>query len=91
MPTPRGGVSAAAVGGKVYVFGGEGNTEAGSEGVFDQVEVYDTTRDKWESVGKMKVPRHGTSAVAVGGAVYIPGGGVKQGGAPVDTFDAFYP
>jgi N-acetylneuraminic acid mutarotase len=59
--------------------------------VFDQVEVYDTRRDRWERMGKMKVPRHGTSAVAVGDAVYIPGGGVKQGGAPVDTFDAFYP
>jgi len=55
------------------------------------VEVYDTGRDRWERLGKMKVPRHGTSAVAVRGGVYIPGGGVKQGGAPVDTFDVFYP
>ncbi|KAK4153867.1 hypothetical protein C8A00DRAFT_33337 [Chaetomidium leptoderma] len=91
MPTPRGGVCAAAVKGKVYVFGGEGSKAEGSEGVFDQVEVYDTRRDTWERLGKMREPRHGTSAAAVGGAVYIPGGGVKQGGAPVVTFDAFYP
>ncbi|KAL1839810.1 hypothetical protein VTJ49DRAFT_1089 [Mycothermus thermophilus] len=91
MPTPRGGVCGAAVGGKVYVFGGEGNPEEGSEGVFDQVEVYDTRRDRWESVGRMRAPRHGTAAVAVGGGIYIPGGGVRLGGAPVDTFDVFYP
>ncbi|KAL2265312.1 hypothetical protein VTJ83DRAFT_6412 [Remersonia thermophila] len=91
MPTPRGGVCGAAVGGKVYVFGGEGNAEEGSEGVFDQVEAYDTRRDRWESAGRMRVPRHGTAAAAVGRGIYIPGGGVKLGGAPVDTFDVFYP
>jgi N-acetylneuraminic acid mutarotase len=75
----------------VYTFGGEGNPVEGSDGVFDQVEVYDTRKDSWERLGKMKVPRHGTSAVAVKGGVYIPGGGIKLGGAPVDTFDVFYP
>ncbi|KAK4233420.1 hypothetical protein C8A03DRAFT_48029 [Achaetomium macrosporum] len=91
MPTPRGGVSAAAVGGKVYVFGGEGNPEEGSDGVFGQVEAYDTRTDSWERLGRMRAPRHGTSAVAVGRGVYIPGGGIRLGGAPVDTFDVFYP
>jgi N-acetylneuraminic acid mutarotase len=91
MPTPRGGVCAGAVGGKVYVFGGEGNPVEGSEGVFDQVEAYDTKTDTWEKLGKMKVPRHGTYAAAVGGGVYIPGGGIKQAGAPVDDFNVFYP
>jgi N-acetylneuraminic acid mutarotase len=91
MPTPRGGVCAGAVGSKVYVIGGEGNPAEGSEGVFDQVEAYDIRKDTWESLGKMEVPRHGTSAVVVGRGVYIPGGGIKLGGAPVDTFNVFYP
>ncbi|KAF6762610.1 hypothetical protein DFP72DRAFT_1001102 [Ephemerocybe angulata] len=91
MPTPRGGISAALVKGKVYTFGGEGNPAPGSDGVFDQVEAYDVAEDSWTKLEKMKSPRHGTSAVAIRDSIYIPGGGVKQGGAPVDTFDAFSP
>jgi N-acetylneuraminic acid mutarotase len=76
------------VGGKVYTFGGEGDKSVES-GVFDEVEAYDTERDAWESVGTMKIARHGTSAVGVRGKVYIPGGGILQGGGPVADFDAF--
>jgi N-acetylneuraminic acid mutarotase len=88
MPTARGGVAAGVVGGKVYTFGGEGDKSVES-GVFDEVEAYDTERDTWESVGTMKIPRHGTSAVGVRGKVYIPGGGILQGGGPVADLDAF--
>ncbi|KAF1849565.1 galactose oxidase [Cucurbitaria berberidis CBS 394.84] len=90
MPTPRGGVAAGAVGTKIFIFGGEGNTAAKS-GVFDQVEAYDTRRDVWESFGRMRLPRHGTYAVGIGKRVYVPGGGVMQGGAPVMNFDVFTP
>ncbi|KZM21252.1 uncharacterized protein EKO05_0011512 [Ascochyta rabiei] len=88
MPTPRGGVAAGTVGTKVYLFGGEGDKSTES-GVFDQVEVYDTVKDKWESVGKMRIPRHGAYAVGVGNRVYVPGGGVMQSGKPVADFDVF--
>ncbi|KAK4178715.1 hypothetical protein QBC36DRAFT_233770 [Triangularia setosa] len=91
MHTPRGGLAAARLGGNVYTLGGEGNKVNGTEGVFPQVEVYDVQRDKWERLRDMEVPRHGTSAVGIGGGVYVPGGGVRQGGAPVDTFDVFWP
>jgi N-acetylneuraminic acid mutarotase len=90
MPTARGGVAAGVIGRKVYTFGGEGNKEVES-GVFDQVEAYDTVKDTWERVGTMKVPRHGTYAVGVRGKVYIPGGGIVQGGGPVADFDVFEP
>jgi N-acetylneuraminic acid mutarotase len=90
MPTARGGVSSGTVGHKVYVFGGEGNN-ATESGVFDQVEVYDTRKDRWETAGKMEVPRHGTYAVCVRGKVYIPGGGVMQGAGLVSGFDVFTP
>ena len=90
MPTPRGGVAAGVVGKKIYVFGGEGN-RALESGVFDQVETYDTTKDKWTSVGKMRIPRHGTYAVGVDRKIYVPGGGVMQSGAPVADFDVFEP
>jgi N-acetylneuraminic acid mutarotase len=90
MPTARGGLAASVVGKKVYTFGGEGDTSVAS-GVFDEVEAYDTVKDRWESVGMMKIPRHGTYAVSVDGKVYIPGGGIQQGGGPVSDFDIFVP
>ncbi|CAG5179331.1 uncharacterized protein ALTATR162_LOCUS9156 [Alternaria atra] len=90
MPTPRGGVATGVIGKKVYVFGGEGNAQS-ETGVFDQVEVYDTMRDRWAKAGKMRLPRHGTYAVGVNGKVYVPGGGVSQSGAPVSDFDVFVP
>jgi N-acetylneuraminic acid mutarotase len=91
MPTPRGGVLSATVGSKVYIMGGEGNPVSGSKGVYDQVEVFDTETETWEELGTMKVPRHGGAAVAVKGGIYIPGGGVAEGGAPVDTVDVYWP
>jgi hypothetical protein len=39
----------------------------------------------------MPVPRHGTAAVAVGGTIYIPGGGDVAGGSPMDVNDAYRP
>jgi N-acetylneuraminic acid mutarotase len=90
MPTPRGGVAAGVVGGKVYVFGGEGNKEMES-GVFDQVEAYDTVRECWEDAGRMRLPRHGTYAVGIGKRVYVPGGGILQSAGLVADFDVFEP
>jgi hypothetical protein len=55
------------------------------------VEAYYTVEDMWQSVGKLRVPRHGTYAVGVGKRVYIPGGGVTQSGGPVAEFDVFLP
>ncbi|KAK7408935.1 hypothetical protein QQX98_008879 [Neonectria punicea] len=91
MPTPRGGVSAGTIGKSVYIFGGEGNEAEGSNGVFNETEVFDTVSETWRKLGPMKLPRHGTSAVAVGNRVYIPGGGIVQSAGPVNVTDAFCP
>ena len=91
MPTPRGGLATAAIGSVIYTFGGEGNPVNGSQGVFNETEAYDTVSDRWERLSPMAVPRHGTSAVGVGGRIYIPGGGIKQGAGPVNYFDVFSP
>lgn len=91
MPTARGGLSAGAVGDRwIYTFGGEGDV-ASADGVFDEVEVLDTRTGVWTKLAPMARPRHGTAAVAVGGEIYIPGGGVVQGAAPVDVMDVFVP
>ncbi|GAA3779572.1 kelch repeat-containing protein [Plantactinospora mayteni] len=91
MPTPRGGIASAVVGDRIYTFGGEGNPAEGSNSIFAENEVYDTRNDRWHRLAPMPRPRHGTAAVAVGGTIYIPGGGNLGGGAPVDVNDAYRP
>ncbi|KAM7214563.1 galactose oxidase [Rhypophila decipiens] len=91
MPTARGGIAAAAVGKRIFTFGGEGNSEPGANGVFNQTEAYDVGTDSWQRLGPMRLPRHGTYAAAVGGRIYIPGGGVQTSAGPVDVVDAFEP
>ncbi|RFN40762.1 kelch domain-containing protein 8a [Fusarium flagelliforme] len=91
MPTPRGGVVSGTVGKKIYVLGGEGNTAEDSDGIFNEIEVFDTAKESWESVGKMSLPRHGGQAVAVKGGIYLPGGGISEGGSPVETLDVYWP
>ncbi|KAL0579166.1 hypothetical protein V5O48_002847 [Marasmius crinis-equi] len=93
MPTPRGGLAAAATDGKIYTFGGEGDPLLiGPAGVYNNTEVYDTETDSWEVLPPMDIPRHGTAATAVGGKLYIPGGGLMRGGAaPVAIMDVFIP
>lgn len=90
MPTARGGLSAGTVGTRVYTFGGEGN-QVLSSGVYNETEVFDTTTETWSSLAPMRLPRHGTSAVAVDGRVYVPGGGVVQGATPVNVTDVYIP
>lgn len=91
MPTPRGGLAAAAVGHKIYTFGGREIHTALSSGVFNQTEVFDTISDTWEKLSPIKLPRHGTAAVSAGGKVYIPGGAIVQGAGGTQVFDAFTP
>jgi N-acetylneuraminic acid mutarotase len=91
MPTPRRGLAVAAIGTKIYTFGGEGNPNTTSKGVFDSVEVYDTVTDSWEVLAPMPLPRHGTYAVAIGGVIYIPGGGTESGTPATAAFTAYYP
>lgn len=84
MPTSRGGINGGAVGAKFYAFGGEGNPQS-STGVFNQSESFDVESQEWTELKPMEVPRHGTQAAAVGGLVYIPGGGLQQDGKQVVT------
>lgn len=79
VPTARGGLATAAVGEKIYTFGGEGNKAAGSQGIFKESEVYDITTDTWAKLAPMSKPRHGTFAATVGGKIYLPGGGTTNG------------
>lgn len=92
MPTGRSGGAAAVVGNRLYVFGGEGN-EKNPLGIFNEVEVYAPTRDRWTKLAPMPLPRHAVGAAVVGNRIYLPGGSIVQGGrAPgvtgiMDTFE----
>ena len=73
MPTARGGLAAAALGSKLYVFGGE------NPGVFAHTEEYDPVQKTWRRVADMPTPRHGMGAVTVGNAIHVIGGGSRAG------------
>ncbi len=78
IATPRGGVAGAVLGGKLYVFGGEGN-DADPTGVFDEIEAFDPAANAWEALPAMLEPRHGLAAAELGGSIYLPGGATTQG------------
>lgn len=92
MPTGRAGMGVAALGSKLYTFGGEGNRDTASRGVFNNTEVFDTETKKWVEEVPMRKPRHGVPATTIGASIYLVGGGTKQGmGDDVDIADSFSP
>ncbi len=91
MPTARGGLSMSAIGHRIYTFGGEGETTVVPNGVYDNVEVYDSIEDSWEVLERMPYPRHGTNAATIGCRIYIPGGGNHSSAGAQDRNDYYHP
>lgn len=87
--TPRGGAAGGELGGRIYVFGGEGNTDD-PMGIFHEAEVYDPEADSWEALPDMNVGRHGFGAAVIGDRMYMPGGSTAQGLAPQTTASVLY-
>ena len=69
MPTKRGGIAAASLGDRIYVFGGETLTHT-----IDRDEEYNPDTDSWIERDPLKTGRHGFGAAAVGGSIYVIGG-----------------
>lgn len=90
IPTARGGIAAAVVSGLAYVFGGEGNV-LDPNGIFNQAEEYNIAADEWRAVAPMPVGVHGIGAAALGGKIYIPGGGPLEGFGVTDLHQVFTP
>jgi N-acetylneuraminic acid mutarotase len=65
MPTPRFGLSASAVDGKIYVIGGWGKA-----GKMSTVEEYDPTTDTWTTKTDMPTARKGMATCVVNGKIY---------------------
>jgi N-acetylneuraminic acid mutarotase len=89
MPTARGGLSTSHIDSVIYTFGGEGNITLIPNGVYNEVEAYNTESDSWIRLPPMLKPRHGTNAAAVGCCIFIPGGGNVTAAAAVATNDKF--
>jgi N-acetylneuraminic acid mutarotase len=86
--TPRGGVAAAVIGSRLYIFGGEGNATSPMN-VFQEVEAYDPANDAWSSLPALALPRHGFGAAIIDGLVYLPGGAFREGGGASDYFSVY--
>lgn len=92
LPTARSGLTAAAVNGVIYAFGGEGNTVGNTKGIFSAVEAFDTKSRKWTKLPPMPVPRHGSAAVTLAtDRIYVPGGANAEGVHPTTANAVFYP
>lgn len=90
MPTARGGLTAAGMHGKLYVFGGEA-FNIPLPGVFEEVEEYDPATDTWRTMAPMPNPRHGLGAAAVGDTLFLIGGGPVAGFGVTNVNAGFIP
>ncbi|MGH8907385.1 MAG: Kelch repeat-containing protein [Egibacteraceae bacterium] len=72
MPTPRGGLGASVVKGRLVTVGGEEPTD-----VYGTVESYDLDTGVWTSLPSLGTPRHGLGVAAVGGSLYAINGATR--------------
>ena len=74
LPVPVRYGAVAAVGGRIYVFGGQAITGAGAGQPVDTVQAVDPTRHHAAVVGHLPEPISGAAAVTLTGSVYVVGG-----------------
>ena len=77
LPQPNNHGMAAAVGGKVYLIGGQ--LTADQEGYVDTVYELDPAVGAWVEKARMPTARSGGVAVVHGGKIYVAGGRVPRG------------
>ena len=94
MPTNRSGVAGTAYNGKIYVAGGEFQSDA-MMAAFRVFEAYDPATNSWNSsLPRMPVPRHGLVGVLMGNGFHVLGGGFQSAGIDrvnviTETHDVF--
>lgn len=84
MPTTRGGINGIVVdNNRLFVWGGEGPVgSANPNGMFNQMEMYVGSENRWYRLESLPVAIHGvTGAAFVNGWIYAPGGGTSTGGS----------
>ena len=83
MPTTRGGINGIAADGSFFVWGGEGPVgPANPNGMFNQMEMYVPSLNRWHRLEPLPTAVHGvTGAAFVNGWIHAPGGGTSTGGS----------
>jgi hypothetical protein len=80
LPAPRGGITGAALGGCMFVFGGEGE-RSHVLGMTPNTYGYDPRADRWTRLADLPIGVHGLKGSAViDGRIFLPGGAVTWGG-----------
>ena len=74
LPTPRGGLGAALVGGRIVAAGGEEPTR-----VLENVEAFNLADGAWTALPAMPTPRHGLGVAAAGNSLFAVGGATAPG------------
>jgi len=86
LPSARGGLAAATLGGNIFVFGGEAPLR-----IWNATEMYDRSINTWVAKAPMPTARHGMGAAVIDGRIYVPGGGREPQIAPTDVTEVFTP
>lgn len=82
MGAAKAGATAVALGGRIYVIGGDdGQKPVGT------VDEYDPSTDSWTTKTAMNVRRGETTGVLVGDLAYVIGGSASSSSAIVETYD----
>jgi len=76
LPTPRGGLAAAVLKNKIYVFGGEQPSDT-----FKENEIYNVETNEWVKGPSLPTSRHGLAAVTLGDQINVISGGPTPGGS----------
>jgi hypothetical protein len=91
LPVPVRYPAVAALGGRIYVFGGEAITGAGAGGPVDAVQAVDPLRRTATEIGHLPQPLMGAAATVMAGHLYVAGGVGATGPNPLPgvlVFDA---
>lgn len=94
MPTPRYSAISGVVGNKIYVIGGDTNTNINSPSATNIIEAYDPAQNTWDTVNSVwPFPRSGAGGTTIGDWIYTMGGVLWGGHQPIyfDTVEAYNP
>lgn len=89
MPLAQGGLAAAALNGRLYVFGGE--QWFPDVNVFANAWVYDPKHDRWSPAPSLRYPRHGLAAATIGSEIFVFGGATRAGLGAVPVNEVLRP
>lgn len=92
LPAPTAGITGGAVGGCMFVFGGEGE-RTHVLGLTPTTYGYDPRSDRWTRLPDLPIAVHGLKGSAVvGDRIFLPGGGLTLGGdAPTNAMQVYRP